>query len=141
MYPALPMIGKFWPNLEWINQQVTLILNIKKSDLCSFQARPKFSNQGQRRVLHSKGFLLRHGRLVLLKFFFFFYYKQCLWWNFDQGLLLRWPTTATPQKRVSRLKKKSHAKRKSITPKERLSRVYGWFLVAIFTIVNLLLFL
>ena len=28
-YPVLPLIGKFWPNLEWINQASHLILNIK----------------------------------------------------------------------------------------------------------------
>ena len=53
-YPALPLIGKFWPNLEWRNQRVTWFWTLKKL-ICSFQARPRFPNQGQHR---QTGYLL-----------------------------------------------------------------------------------
>ena len=49
LYSALPLIGKFLPNLEWINQRVTWLWTLKTL-ICSFQARPRFSNQGQLRV-------------------------------------------------------------------------------------------
>ena len=48
-YPALPLHGKVWPNLEWINQRVTWFWTLKTL-ICPFQARPRFFNQGQRTV-------------------------------------------------------------------------------------------
>ena len=56
LYPALPLIGKCWPNFEY-NQISFLCLEFSHSLIYSFKVRPRFSNFGQCMVQRWNNFL------------------------------------------------------------------------------------